>query len=138
MRHQKIRTRLGRTTAHRLALLRNLACQLIQHERIYTTDAKAKELRKFIEPLITLGKEDTTHARRQVFSALQKKEAVKKLFNEIAPRFKERPGGYTRIVKDKPRHGDSALMSYIEFVQRVEKEVKPKKKKKERVRLPQI
>lgn len=138
MRHQKIRTRLGRPTAHRLALMRNLACQLIEHERIYTTAAKAKELRKFIEPLLTLGKEANDHSRRLAFSLLQKKQAVKKLFADIAPRFKDRPGGYTRVVKDKPRHGDSALMSYIEFTQRIEKETKPKKKKRERRRIPKF
>lgn len=138
MRHRKLRTKLGRPTAHRKALLRNLACALIEQERIHTTDAKAKELRKFIERLVTLGKEGTTHARRLAFSMLPKKQAIHKLFEEIAPRFKDRSGGYTRIVKDAPRQGDSAMMSYIEFTERVEKEVKPKKQKKERPVIPRF
>ncbi len=138
MRHRNIRTRLGRTTSHRKAVLKNLAIALIEHERIHTTDAKAKELQKYIEHLITLGKEGTTHARRQAFSLLQEKGTVHKLFEEIAPRFRERAGGYTRVIKDAPRHGDAALMSYIEFIERVKKEVKQPKKKRERLSMPKI
>ena len=136
MRHRNQRTRLGKPTAHRTAMMRNLAIALIEHERIHTTDAKAKELKKFIDRLITLGKEGTVQARRHAFSLLAQKESVHKLFEEIAPRYKERSGGYSRVVKDAPRHGDAALMSYIELTERVVKEVKPKKKKRERPVMP--
>ncbi|MEQ8822226.1 MAG: 50S ribosomal protein L17 [Sumerlaeia bacterium] len=116
MRHRKHRHKLSRTTGHRNALLRNLAAALIQHERIRTTEAKAKALRPYIEKLVTLGKKGETHHYRQAFSKLQSKEAVKKLFTEVAPRFAERPGGYTRIIHDLRRAGDGAVMAYIEFV----------------------
>jgi large subunit ribosomal protein L17 len=138
MRHRKIRSKLNRTTEHRTALLRNLAKALVREERIHTTDAKAKQLRSFVEHLVTLGKDGSLHARRLAFSELPDKKAVHKVFTEIAPRFKERAGGYTRVVKDAPRAGDGALMSFIEFVEREEKEVKPKKKKRERVKMPQF
>src|SRR5690606_13423992 len=99
MRHGKKFNHLGRKTAHRSAMLSNMACSLIQHKRINTTVAKAKELRKFVEPLITKSKTDSTHSRRVVFSNLKDKYAVTELFREVAPKVGERPGGYTRIIK---------------------------------------
>ena len=99
MRHNKKFNHLGRTNTHRDAMLSNMACSLIKHKRIFTTTAKAKALRKYVEPLITKSKEDTTHSRRVVFSNLQDKFAVTELFKEIAQKIGERPGGYTRIIK---------------------------------------
>lgn len=116
MRHRVAHRKLGRTTPHRIALLRNLAASLIAKERIRTTVAKAKELRPFVEKLVTLGKRDSLHARRRALSILPQKGAVKKLFSDISPRFSERPGGYTRILKLAPRQGDGADMAFIEFV----------------------
>ncbi len=116
MRHRVAHRKLGRTTEHRMALLRNLAASLISHERIRTTEAKAKELRPFVEKLVTLGKRDSLHARRRALAILPQKATVKKLFGEISPRFSARPGGYTRILKLGPRQGDGALMAFIEFV----------------------
>lgn len=116
MRHQNKINQLGRTTAHRHALLANLASALIEHKRINTTVAKAKALRGYVEPLITKSKNDTTHSRRMVFRSLQNKEAVSELFREIAPKVAERPGGYTRIIKTGFRQGDSAEMCVIELV----------------------
>ena len=116
MRHNKKFNHLGRKTAHRDAMLSNMAVSLIQHKKITTTLAKAKELRKFIEPLITKAKEDTTPSRRVVFSQLQNKEAVSLLFGEIAQRIGDRPGGYTRILKTGFRLGDAAQMCFIELV----------------------
>ena len=133
MRHRKIKGKLNRTTAHRISLMKNLAAALIHEERIHTTQAKAKYLRPFIEKLVTLGKKGDLTARRLVFDRLGKKEAVHKLFSVIAPRFTDRPGGYTRIIKDNFRPGDSAPMAYIEFVAGVEKEMVKKKKPKRRL-----
>lgn len=116
MRHRVAHRKLGRTTTHRLSLLRNMAASLITHERIRTTEAKAKELRPFVEKLITLGKKDSLHARRQAFSVLSSKTVVRRLFTEVSPRFSERPGGYTRILKLGPRQGDGASMAFIELV----------------------
>jgi large subunit ribosomal protein L17 len=116
MRHRVAHRKLGRTTEHRMALLRNLAASLISHERIRTTAVKAKELRPFVEKLVTLGKRDSLHARRRALAILPQKATVKKLFGEISPRFSARPGGYTRILKLGPRQGDGALMAFIEFV----------------------
>lgn len=116
MRHRVAHRKLGRTSEHRLSLLRNLAASLIQHERVRTTEAKAKELRPFVEKLVTLGRRDSLHARRQALSILPQKAAVRRLFGEISPRFSERPGGYTRILKLGPRSGDGAPMAFIEFV----------------------
>lgn len=138
MRHRKIRSKLNRTTAHRKALLRNLAAALISEERILTTHAKARQLRPFVERLVTLAKVGSLHARRLAFSYLGKKRVVHKLFEEIGPRFGNRQGGYTRIVKDQPRAGDAALLSYIEFVERKEKEVKKPKKEKRRPLRPRM
>ncbi len=108
MRHGKKINHLGRTHSHREALLSNLASSLILHKRINTTVAKAKALRKYVEPLITKSKSDSTHSRRTVFSYLQNKEAVSELFREVAPKVNERPGGYTRILKTGFRSGDAA------------------------------
>lgn len=116
MRHRNTRSRLGRTTEHRAALMRNLANALLEHERIETTQAKAVQLRSFVEPLITLAKAGDLHSRRQAFSHLQQKEVVHKLFEEIGPRMGQRPGGYTRVVKAGVRQGDGAPMAIIELV----------------------
>ena len=116
MRHGNKTNHLGRTHSHRDALLKNLAISLIQHKRIETTLAKAKELRKFVEPLITKSKNDTTHSRRTVFSYLQDKESIKTLFGEIAEKVATRNGGYTRIIKLGTRFGDNAEVALIELV----------------------
>lgn len=116
MRHGDKVKNLGRKKAHRDALLSNLACQLIQHKRIVTTTAKAKALRVYVEPIITKGKENTTHQRRVVFSYLQDKEAVKELFSTVAEKVGGRPGGYTRIIKLGFRPGDNADTAMIELV----------------------
>ena len=116
MRHAKKNNHLGRTDAHRKALMSNMATSLIMHKRISTTLAKAKELRKFVEPLVTSSKHDTTHSRRMVFSQLQNKYAVTELFREISQKVSTRPGGYTRILKTGFRKGDNAEMCIIEFV----------------------
>ena len=120
MRHKKKGRKLGRKVGNRKALLRNLACQLILHKKIKTTDPKAKELRSFIEPLITLAKKDSLHSRRLVIRKLPKKNVVRILFKEIAPLFSTRPGGYTRITKLGLRDNDRAPVSIIEFVESVE------------------
>jgi len=117
MRHGKKINHLGRTTAHRHAMLSNMASSLILHKRISTTVAKAKALRKYIEPMLTKSKEDTTHSRRMVFAALQDKESIKELFGTIAGKIATRPGGYTRILKlSDTRLGDNAEMCIIELV----------------------
>jgi len=116
MRHGDKIKNLSRTKAHREALLSNLACQLIEHKRIVTTLAKAKALRVYVEPLITKGKENTTHQRRVVFSYLQDKEAIKELFGAVAEKVAGRPGGYTRIIKLGTRPGDNAERGMIELV----------------------
>src|ERR1700733_8366119 len=116
MRHGDKVKNLGRKKAHRDALLSNLACQLIQYKRIITTVAKAKALRVYVEPLITKGKENTTHQRRVVFSYLQDKDAVKELFSTIAEKVAGRPGGYTRVIKLGTRPGDAAEQALIELV----------------------
>jgi large subunit ribosomal protein L17 len=116
MRHNKKFNHLGRTASHRSALLSNMACSLIKHKRITTTVAKAKALKKFVEPLITKSKEDTTNSRRVVFSNLQDKFAVTELFKEISVKVADRPGGYTRIIKTGHRLGDNAEMCFIELV----------------------
>jgi large subunit ribosomal protein L17 len=116
MRHGKKINHLGRTSQHRQALMSNMASSLILSQRITTTLAKAKALRKYVEPLITKSKEDTTHSRRTVFSYLQNKESVDKLFTEVAVRVAGRPGGYTRIIKLENRLGDNAEMCIMELV----------------------
>ena len=116
MRHGKNIAHLGRTASHRKAMMANMASSLIEHKRINTTVAKAKALKKFVEPLITKAKSDTTHNRRVVFSALRNKYAVSELFRDIAEKVADRPGGYTRIIKVGSRMGDNAPMAMIEFV----------------------
>ena len=116
MRHNKKFNHLGRKTAHRKAMLANMASSLIVHKRITTTVAKAKALRMYVEPLITKSKKDSTHSRRVVFSYLQDKEAVSELFRDIAGKIADRPGGYTRILKTGNRLGDNAEMCIIELV----------------------
>ena len=115
MRHKKIGRRLGRDSSHRRAMFRNMAASLIEHESISTTLPKAKELRRTLEPLITLAKEDNVSKRRMAFNKIRNKAAVGKLFNEIGPRFKDRPGGYLRILKKGSRPGDSAPMALIQL-----------------------
>jgi large subunit ribosomal protein L17 len=116
MRHGDKINNLGRKTAHRHALLMNLACALIDNKRIFTTLAKAKALRVYVEPLITKSKEDTTHSRRVAFSYLKRKETVSELFKEVASKVANRNGGYTRIIKTGNRQGDAAEMAMIELV----------------------
>ena len=116
MRHNKKFNHLGRTADHRAALLANLAVALIQHKRITTTLAKAKALKKYVEPLITRSKNDTTNSRRVVFRYLQNKEAVTELFKEISVKVADRPGGYTRVIKLGTRQGDAAQIAFIELV----------------------
>ena len=132
MRHGKKFNHLGRQTAHRKAMLSNMACSLIEHKRIKTTVAKAKALRKFVEPLITKSKTDTTHSRRIVFSHLRQKEVVTELFGDVASKVATRNGGYTRILRTGNRLGDNAEMCFIELVDYNETYVtdKPKKKAK--------
>ena len=128
MRHNKKFNHLGRTATHRAAMLSNMACSLIKHKRITTTVAKAKALKKYVEPLITKSKNDTTNSRRVVFSYLQDKFAVTELFQEISVKVADRPGGYTRIIKTGFRQGDGADMCFIELVDYDENMAKTKKK----------
>ena len=130
MRHNKKFNHLGRTASHRNAMLANMACSLIKHKRITTTVAKAKALKKFVEPLITKAKDDTTNSRRVVFSNLQDKYAVTELFKEISVKIADRPGGYTRIIKTGNRLGDNAEMCFIELVDYNENMAKEKVAKK--------
>ena len=116
MRHGKKVNHLGRKKAHRVAMLANMACSLIEHKRINTTVAKAKALKQFVEPLVTKSKNDTTHNRRLVFAKLRQKEAVTELFRDVAVKVGDRPGGYTRIIKLGNRLGDNADMAMIELV----------------------
>ena len=128
MRHNKKINHLGRTSSHREAMLSNMASSLIKHKRIFTTTAKAKSLRKYVEPLITKSKEDSTHSRRVAFSYLQDKIAVTELFTEISKKVGDRPGGYTRIIKTGNRLGDNAAMCFIELVDFNENMLKDTKK----------
>ena len=132
MRHRNAGRKLGRTSAHRRAMLRNLVTSLLEHEQIETTDAKAKELRRFADKMVTLGKQGDLSARRMAFAFMQSRDAVKKLFDEIAPQFNERPGGYTRIVKFERRRGDAAPLSVIEFTGTSDTVAKKPKKKSAR------
>ena len=116
MRHGDKLNNLGRKSAHRKAMLSNMACSLILHKRINTTVAKAKALKVYVEPLITKSKEDSTHSRRTVFAYLQNKEVVSMLFKDVATKVADRPGGYTRILKTGARAGDNADMCFIELV----------------------
>jgi len=136
MRHRWAHRKLGRTTEHRRALLRNLATALFQHERITTTLAKAKELRSYAEKLITRARRDTVHDRRLVARELRDRTLVKHLFDEIAPRYAGRPGGYTRIVKMMPRRGDGAEMAIIELVEAGGSAKEKPRKKAEKAETP--
>ncbi|NBD20760.1 50S ribosomal protein L17 [Aquabacterium fontiphilum] len=120
MRHGHGLRKLNRTTSHRLAMLRNMANSLLEHEAIKTTVPKAKELRRVVEPLITLAKEDSVANRRLAFARLRNRDNVTKLFTVLGPRFAQRPGGYTRILKMGFRVGDNAPMAYMELVERTE------------------
>ncbi len=117
MRHRKSGKKLNRTSSHRKALMRNMVTSLLEHERIETTDAKAKALRGVADRMITLGKRGDLHARRQALSVIRSKEVTAKLFGELAERFKDRPGGYTRVIKLGNRVGDAAPISIIELVE---------------------
>ena len=118
MRHGNSGRKLNRTASHRKAMFANMAASLIEHEQIVTTLPKAKELRPIVEKLVTLGKRGGLHARRLALSEIRNQEAVRKLFDTLGPRFAQRPGGYTRIVKAGFRHGDNAAVAVIEFVDR--------------------
>ncbi|MDD2436365.1 MAG: 50S ribosomal protein L17 [Massilibacteroides sp.] len=141
MRHNKKFNHLGRTSSHRAAMLSNMATSLILHKRIFTTTAKAKALRKYVEPLITKAKNDTTHSRRVVFSNLKNKYSVTELFNGVAQKIGDRPGGYTRILRTGNRLGDNAEMCFIELVDyndnmlkdNTKKETKTRRRKKKSV-----
>ncbi len=128
MRHNKKFNHLSRTASHRSAMLSNMACSLIKHKRITTTLAKAKALKKYVEPLLTKAKNDTTNSRRVVFSYLQDKYTVTELFNEVATKIADRPGGYTRIIKTGFRANDAAPMCFIELVDYDENMAKTTKK----------
>ena len=125
MRHRQSNRKLNRTTSHRLAMFRNMSNSLLKHEVIKTTLPKAKELRRFVEPLITLGKEPTLSNHRLAFDRLRDREMVMKLFGELGPRYKTRPGGYLRILKYGFRVGDNAPMALVELVDRPESEAAP-------------
>ena len=133
MRHGKKFNHLSRKTAHRKSMLANMACSLIEHKRINTTEAKAKALRQYVEPLITKSKNDTTHNRRIVFSSLRNKHAVSELFRDVAVKVGDRPGGYVRIIKLGNRQGDNASMAMVELVDYNEI-YSPKAKKKKSTR----
>lgn len=127
MRHQKAGRKLGRTSSHRKAMFRNMLTSLFEHEKIETTDAKAKELRKIAEKIVTLGKKGDLHSRRQVLRVISDKKIAKNLFDQVAPRYQSRNGGYTRIFKVGRRHGDNAPLSLIELIPE-ENVQKPKKR----------
>ena len=122
MRHRNSGRQLSRNSSHRSAMLKNMAVSLLQHEIIKTTVPKAKELRRVAEPLITMAKSDSVHRRRIAFSRLRDRDTVTKLFNELGPRYRDRPGGYLRILKSGYRPGDNAPMAYVELVDRPEPE----------------
>ena len=125
MRHQLSGRQLSRNSAHRHALMRNMAASLLRHETIRTTLPKAKELRRVVEPLITLGKIDSLASRRRAFSQLRDEQLVEKLFGELGPRYQTRPGGYTRILRMLPRAGDAAPMALMQLVDQPEKAAAP-------------
>ncbi|MBN1365220.1 MAG: 50S ribosomal protein L17 [Syntrophaceae bacterium] len=130
MRHGKSGRKLGRTSSHKEAMLRNMVTSLIKYERIRTTDTKAKELKKLAEKMITLGKKGGLHARRQALAVIRDKEMVGKLFGELTERYRNRAGGYTRIVKAGYRYGDNAPVSILEFISAEKKKEKTKQKTK--------
>jgi large subunit ribosomal protein L17 len=137
MRHGVAGVKLGRSTAHRRALFRNLVTALLEHEAVRTTDAKAKELKRWGDRMITLGKQGTLHARRRAGAIIMRPAVLKKLFDEIAPRYAARHGGYTRVVKLGIRHGDAAPVSLVELVERAGAEAETAGKKKPRQRRDQ-
>jgi len=122
MAHRIAGRRLSRSTSHRLAMFRNQVTDLLRHEKIVTTEAKARELRSIAEKVITLGKHGTLHARRRALRIVSDKDVLKKIFDELGPRYSSRPGGYTRIVKLGSRHGDGARMAQLELVEEEEEE----------------
>ena len=132
MRHRKAGRKLGRSGAHRIALLRNLVTSLLEHEQIETTDAKAKELRRVADRMITLGKRADLHARRQALAVVRSREVVGKLFGPLAERYAKRPGGYTRVLKLRTRMGDAAPISLVELVDRGAAAPEPEKPEKTR------
>jgi len=123
MRHRKAGRKLNRTSSHRKAMFRNMVSSLVEHELIKTTVPKAKELRRVAEPLITLAKQDSVANRRLAFDRLRNRDTVQKLFNDLGPRFQDRPGGYLRILKCGFRNGDCAPMAYVELVDRLDSEI---------------
>jgi large subunit ribosomal protein L17 len=127
MRHRNYGGKLGRTSAHRKALLRNLVTALLEHERIETTDAKARELKRVADRMITLGKRGDLHARRQALTVIRSREVTGKVFGDLAERFRGRPGGYTRVLKVRTRVGDAAPLSIVELVEAKKAEAKPAK-----------
>lgn len=137
MRHQKARRYFNRTSSHRKAMFKNMAASLIEHEFITTTLPKAKELRSYVEPLITLSKEDNVAKRRLAFDRLRNREVVTKLFNVLGPRYKTRPGGYLRVLKAGYRHGDNAPVAIVELVGRHPEEVAPAKTTKKKAKASQ-
>jgi large subunit ribosomal protein L17 len=130
MRHRNAGRKLGRTTPHRAAMMSNMVVSLIEHERIQTTEPKAKEVRRLAEKVITLGKTNSLHSRRQAFKIVKNETIVKKVFDVLGPRFATRPGGYTRILKLGLRHGDNASMAILELVERTPKAEAPEKEEK--------
>lgn len=130
MYHGKAGRKLGRTSSHREAMLRNMVTSVIKHERIRTTDTRAKELKKLAEKMVTLGKKGSLHARRQALAVVRDKEMVSKLFGELTERYRNRAGGYTRIVKAGYRYGDNAPVSILEFIPDEKKKEKAKPKAK--------
>jgi len=137
MRHLKSGRKLNRSSSHRRALLRNMVTSLLQHEHLQTTDAKAKELRRWADRMITLGKRGTLHARRQALAFVRSRTVVAKLFDDIAPRFSALPGGYTRVTKLGTRRGDAAPVSLIELTERGDRARSEAEKKRERRRKAQ-
>ena len=135
MRHHRSGKKLGRDSAHRKALYANLACALVEHGRIKTTVTKAKAVKPIAEKMITLGRRGDLHARRQATAFLRSQDVVHKLFSEVAPRFKERPGGYSRIIRIGPRPGDAAEMAYLELVDFSAEEQAEEKAERRRLRL---
>lgn len=136
MRHNKSGNQLSRTSSQRLAMMRNMVTSLIQHEKITTTDAKAKELRKLADKMVTLGKKNSLHARRQALQIVRERSAVARLFDLLAPRYHNRPGGYTRIIKLGNRLGDNAPLSRIEFVEELDPSNIKVRKKTEKNQAP--
>jgi len=133
MRHGRYVKKMGRTSSHRIAMLRNMVTSFIRHEKVRTTDVKAKELRIVAEKMITLGKKGDLHARRQALAIVRDKAMVKKLFEQLSLRYKDRSGGYTRVVKTGYRNGDNAPLSVVEFLPGEEKKGRAKKKAAEKV-----